>query len=61
MNISKHISNGMLYLSRKNYIHRDLAARNCLVNSKMVVKIADFGLAKSLTESEHYLVSKLNF
>ena len=39
---------GMAYLESKSFIHRDLAARNCLVGDKNVVKVGDFGLARSV-------------
>ena len=39
--------------SRK-YVHRDLAARNVLVGKDGVVKIADFGMARELSDSDYY-------
>ena len=35
-------------------IHRDLAARNVLVTENYVMKIADFGLARSVHEDYYY-------
>ena len=40
---------GMCYLAEENIVHRDLAARNCLVNSKLMVKVADLGSATNLS------------
>ncbi|KAL5486806.1 hypothetical protein EMCRGX_G019336 [Ephydatia muelleri] len=57
---SKHVAQGMNYLSNKSFIHRDLAARNVLVVTKgkeLICKIADFGLSRNL-EDENYYISK---
>jgi serine/threonine protein kinase len=44
--IAVGIAHGMRYLHRSNIIHRDLKSPNILLDSLLVPKIADFGLAK---------------
>ena len=39
------IAQGMAYLHARGLLHRDLKSKNILLNEKMEVKIADFGLA----------------
>lgn len=51
---SYQIARGMSYLSSKKVLHGDLAARNVLLCDDNVVKICDFGLARSLYKSELY-------
>lgn len=48
---ARQIFLAMIYLEEKFIIHRDLAARNCLVDHHQQLKIADFGLSKSLRSS----------
>ncbi|XP_004348193.2 tyrosine-protein kinase transmembrane receptor Ror [Capsaspora owczarzaki ATCC 30864] len=50
----RQIALGMEYLGTLHFVHRDLAARNCLVGQGMVVKIADFGLSRELTDENDY-------
>lgn len=43
---------GMRYLHYQKCVHRDLASRNCLISSEGHVKIADFGLSKTLENNQ---------
>ncbi|KAM4692018.1 tyrosine-protein kinase HCK [Rhinophrynus dorsalis] len=53
IDFSAQIAEGMWFIERKNYIHRDLRAANCLVSSTLLCKIADFGLARVIEDSEY--------
>ena len=48
----------MAYLEGKNFIHRDLRAANILVGDNNTVKVADFGLARILQDSDVYDASR---
>lgn len=50
------VADGMRYLAGENIVHRDLAARNVLLGENQVVKIADFGLARFLSDERIYAV-----
>uniref|UniRef100_UPI00398E97B2 non-receptor tyrosine-protein kinase TNK1 n=1 Tax=Pristiophorus japonicus TaxID=55135 RepID=UPI00398E97B2 len=50
------VCEGMEYLESQHFIHRDLAARNILLAAEDAVKIADFGLTRSLSDSDHYVM-----
>ncbi|KAG8447274.1 hypothetical protein GDO86_014659 [Hymenochirus boettgeri] len=53
IDFSAQIAEGMWFIERKNYIHRDLRAANCLVSAAFLCKIADFGLARVIEDSEY--------
>ncbi|KAK6052851.1 fibronectin type III domain protein [Cooperia oncophora] len=60
------IGRGGAYLESIRHVHRDLAARNCLISSRTprshrVTKIADFGLARGVYNSEYYRVRGEDF
>ncbi|XP_023246671.1 vascular endothelial growth factor receptor kdr-like [Copidosoma floridanum] len=48
------VANGMEYLSQRKVLHCDLAARNILLAENNIIKICDFGLAKTLYKDEKY-------
>ena len=50
------IASAMKYLIMCNFIHRDLAARNCLIGDDNLIKLADFGMSRSLYESHYYII-----
>lgn len=53
MDMASQIAYGMAYLEQVKLIHRDLAARNILVGENRLVKVADFGLARVIEDSEY--------
>ncbi|VDM41070.1 unnamed protein product [Toxocara canis] len=56
LSICTQVAAGMSYLESQHFVHRDLAARNCLVADDGTVKIGDFGMARSLYDSDYYKI-----
>ncbi|XP_068754263.1 ack-related non-receptor tyrosine kinase-like [Montipora capricornis] len=54
---ASQVAHGMHYLASQNLIHRDLSTRNILLFKQDLVKISDFGLARSLENNEARMVS----
>ncbi|CAH0554005.1 unnamed protein product [Brassicogethes aeneus] len=48
------VSRGMEYLASRKVLHGDLAARNILLSENNIVKICDFGMAKSMYTNVNY-------
>ena len=52
------VADGMAYLTAHKFVHRDLSARNCLVSEEGTCKVADFGLARDIYQSDYYRKEK---
>jgi serine/threonine protein kinase len=48
------IALGCQVLARSGIVHRDLAARNVLVDERLHVKVADYGLSRDIDEGRNY-------
>ena len=51
---SLQIASAMKYIAQMGLVHRDLAARNCLLDSNLNVRVADFGLSRSIYVQDYY-------
>ena len=54
LNMAWQVSKGMDFLCLNKCVHRDLAARNILVCEDNLVKIADFGMARNVQDTDYY-------
>ncbi|MEM9837865.1 MAG: protein kinase [Pseudomonadota bacterium] len=52
LDVFKDVLKGMTYAHQNGVVHRDLSPANVLIRNDGVVKIIDFGIAKSVDETE---------
>ncbi|XP_062502675.1 ephrin type-A receptor 4a-like [Corticium candelabrum] len=55
LTMCRDMARGMDYLSRKSFVHRDLAVRNILLDKELTCKIADFGMARDVSDDNYYV------
>ncbi|XP_005992059.1 tyrosine-protein kinase BTK [Latimeria chalumnae] len=53
LEMCKDVCEAMEYLESQQFLHRDLAARNCLVDTRGIVKVSDFGLSRYVMDDEY--------
>ncbi|XP_028406414.1 tyrosine-protein kinase Src42A-like [Dendronephthya gigantea] len=58
IDIATQVAQGMAFLEKHSYVHRDLATRNVLVDKNLNVKVADFGLSRSVVHGNGYVAHK---
>ena len=58
--VMKQILNGLYYLHNNKILHRDMKSANILITKKGVLKLADFGLSRSIsTVRKNILTSRV--